>query len=96
MAALWKSCRCKGSYTRILSPAEVVLRSNGVFDEEKLQSGPSCSPDRPLAYKFDFIEIFSGASAVTAAMAARGMICGPISISVEYDLSLSHVMEWIT
>ena len=98
-AALWKSCRCKGSYTRILSPAEVVLRNCGVFEEEKLTPKTSVNPDRPLAYDFDFIEVFSGASLVSKALLERGFSVGPpldIGISCEYDLRFEHVMRWLT
>ena len=63
LRALWKSCRSKGSYTRILSPAEKILKSNGMFDEEKLYKEKLANPQRRLAYEFDFIEVFSGASA---------------------------------
>ena len=31
LGALRKSCRPKGSYTRILSPAEQILQANGMF-----------------------------------------------------------------
>lgn len=97
--ALWRSCRSKGSYTRILSPAEQILRSNGMFDEEKLISPSPTGPDRPLAFEYDFIEIFSGASLVSAAISLKGVIVGPpldIGISPEYDLSFAHVMRWLT
>ena len=56
-------------------------------------------PDRPLAYEFDFIEVFSGASLVTAAIAAKGWSVGPpldIGISQEYDLSSIYICEWLT
>eukprot|EP00435_Cladocopium_sp_Y103_P063603 s567_g25.t1 len=98
-AALWKSCRCKGSYTRILSPAEVVLRNSGFFDEEKLEGKSSGGPERPMAYDFDFIEVFSGASLVSKELLERGFKVGPpldIGISPEYDLRFSHVMQWLT
>ena len=58
--ALWRSCRCKGSYTRILSPAEVILRNNGLFSEEKLAPKKVADPERPFAFEYDFIEVFSG------------------------------------
>ena len=99
LRTIWKSCRSKGSYTRLLSPAEQVLRNNGLFDEEKLQGRRILGPDRPLAYEFDFIEVFSGASLVTAAIAAKGWSVGPpldIGISQEYDLSSVYICEWLT
>lgn len=36
LRALWKSCKSKGSDTRLLSPAEQVLRNNCLFYEGKL------------------------------------------------------------
>eukprot|EP00435_Cladocopium_sp_Y103_P033434 s3041_g8.t1 len=97
--ALWKTCRSKGSYTRILSPAEVILRSNGLLDEENLVTEKQVGPERPLAYEYDFIEIFSGASLVSQALSARGFCVGPpldIGISEEYNLAFPHVMRWLT
>eukprot|EP00435_Cladocopium_sp_Y103_P013722 s2211_g3.t1 len=97
--ALWKSCKSKGSYTRLLTPAELVLRSNGLFDEEKLEQRQPAGPERPLAYEYDFIEVFSGASLVSAAVGLYGWVVGPpldIGISEEYNLAWVHVMEWLT
>eukprot|EP00435_Cladocopium_sp_Y103_P060225 s990_g22.t1 len=97
--ALWKSCKSKGSYTRILTPAELVLRSNGLFDEEKLEQKQPAGPERPLAYEYDFIEVFSGASLVSAAVGLYGWVVGPpldIGISEEYNLASVHVIEWLT
>eukprot|EP00435_Cladocopium_sp_Y103_P028739 s1351_g7.t1 len=96
---LWKSCRSKGSNTRILSPAEVILRNNGMMAEEKLMQPSKHGPERPFAYDFDFLEIFSGASLVTDAVAKLGLTCGPpldIGISEEYNMSLQHVISWVT
>eukprot|EP00435_Cladocopium_sp_Y103_P050885 s1879_g15.t1 len=96
---LWKSCRSKGSYTRLLSPAEQILRRNGLFEEEKLDQPTGGGPERPLAYEYGFIEIFSGASLVSKAIAAYGVVVGPpldIGISEEYNLAYTHVMRWLT
>eukprot|EP00435_Cladocopium_sp_Y103_P059653 s1616_g21.t1 len=97
--ALWKTCRCKGSYTRILTPAEVVLRNNGLFDEEKLDQPNRLEVERPFAFEFDFIEVFSGASLVSHVVAQHGFVVGPpldIGISAEYNLAFNHVMHWLT
>ena len=99
VAALWKSCKTKGSYTRLLSPAQEVLRENATWDEIELMMSMPQEPQRPLANSFDFIEIFSGSSKVTAEVATRGLTVGPpldIGISLEYNLRWIHVMEWIT
>jgi hypothetical protein len=97
--ALWRSCRCKGSYTRILSPAEVILRNNGLFSEEKLAPKKVADPERPFAFEYDFIEVFSGASLVSKIVAEHGFVVGPpldIGISEEYNLEHLHVMSWLT
>ena len=39
---LWRSCKSKGSYTRLLSPIETVLANLGEFEPEKL--GPFVTP----------------------------------------------------
>eukprot|EP00435_Cladocopium_sp_Y103_P019932 s4028_g4.t2 len=96
---LWKTCRSKGSYTRILSPAEQVLRHNNLLEEEKLDIRPKVSPDRPIAFEFDFIEVFSGASLISERLSAMGLVVGPpldIGISPEYNLAFPHVMAWLT
>jgi hypothetical protein len=41
------------------------------FEEEPIRQPESVK--RPLAYRFDFIEVFAGAPAVTAIMANRGI-----------------------
>ena len=97
--ALWRSCRSKGSYTRILSPAEVILRNNGLFSEEKLAARRTEEPPRPFAFEYDFIEVFSGASLVSRIVAEHGFVVGPpldIGISEEYNLEHVHVMSWLT
>ena len=87
------------SYTRILSPAEQILRTNGMFEEEQLLCSPATNPERPFAFEYDFLEIFSGASLVTGVLAAKGIVVGPpldIGISAEYNLAWEHVMRWVT
>lgn len=43
---------------------------------------------RPLAYRFDFVEVFAGAATVTQKMAERVFsVCNPIDIS--FDLPTS-------
>ena len=54
---------------------------------------------RPLAYRFDFLEVYAGAAKVTSYMAELGVVVGPpidLSFSEEYDLRHSHVLAWIT
>ena len=96
--ALWRTCRSKGSYTRLLSPAEVVLKRCGVL-EEKDPNVPSLSIDRPLACNYDFLEIYAGAAAITRYMDLMRCSCGPpldLSNSEEFNLMWPHVLVWIS
>ena len=99
---LWKTSKSKGSYTRLLTPAEELLLRLGIKEEEDHVDNngfPDASPQRPLAYRFDFIEIFAGASKITAAVHRLGFSVGPpieLSFSPEYDIRMNHVMSWIT
>ena len=99
MQALWRTCRTKGSYTRLLTPAQQILRLNEAWEEEFIVPEQQVSPSRPWACSFDFLEVFSGASLVTAAVAKYGVTVGPpldLGISAEYDLKRVHVVEWIS
>ena len=54
---------------------------------------------RPICHQYDFIEVFAGASLITKHLTDLGVSCGPpldISLSEEYDLSSSLVMQWLT
>ena len=94
---LWRSSRSKGAYHRLLTPMEALSKNLGMHEEL-----PGASPsfvDRPLAFHYDFIEVFSGASTVTKALDLLGYVVGPpvdLSISPEYDVSYVHVMEWLS
>ena len=93
---LWKSCRSKGGYSKLLSPTQSILSRAMDYEEEDPLDPPSVS--RPIAYRFDFIEVFAGSSKVTKQVSALGMSVGPpidISFSQEYDLSALHVLEWL-
>ena len=84
------------SYTRILSPAEQILRTNGMFEEEQLLCSPATNPERPFAFEYDFLEIFSGASLVTGVLAAKGIVVGPpldIGISAESNRSSTDAIS---
>ena len=97
-----RTCKSKGAYTRILTPAECVLRAFDILDEEPeererkvIDGGPS----RPLAFHYEFIEVFAGSSSVSDAAAALGLVVGPpidISYSAELDGTTIHIIAWIT
>ena len=95
---LWKTSRSKGAYTRLLSPSEALLKQLGELDEAVHELEKE-SPLRPLAFRFEFIEVFSGASKITEQVAALGITCGPpldLDISPEYDMKGCRVIEWLT
>ena len=97
---LWKACKSKGSYTRLLSPAEVLLKRLDAFEEISSQAFevPASVP-RPLAYTFDFLEVYAGSAKVTKFMQALGVSTGPpidISFSPELDLTRDFVMHWVS
>ena len=68
---LWRSCRSKRICSKLLTPGQSVLARCLDFEEEPIRQPESVK--RPLAYRFDFIEVFAGAPAVTAIMANRGI-----------------------
>ena len=54
---------------------------------------PSCaSPQRPLAYVFDFIEVYSGSARVAAALGRKGF---GIGASIDVAESPAFNMEWL-
>ncbi len=63
---LFKFGKSKGAYTRLLTRPEALLRRLEIFEEgdEKNPTG-FASPPRPLAFSFDFLEIFAGSAKVT-------------------------------
>lgn len=99
---LWKTSKNKGGYSRLLSPVEAALRRANVLEEtQNLDDvhGPSDrSIPRPLAFRFDFVEVFAGSAKVTHFMMELGFSCCPpldISESLQYNLMDIKVMEWL-
>ena len=93
---LWRSCRSKGGYSKLLSPGQSVL--SRCLDFEEAEPMKAESVRRPLAYRFDFVEVFAGAATVTKCVAALGYsVCCPIDISFdpELDVTKIHVIEWL-
>jgi hypothetical protein len=92
----WRICRSKGGYSKLLSPAQSVLARCLDFEENTIPKAETVS--RPLAYRFDFIEIYAGAATVTKHVADMGFSVGcPIDISFSEELNMKyiHVLEWI-
>ena len=95
--AFWRVSRSKGAYTRLLTPFESLAKRLGTFEELGESHRPA--PDRPLAFFYDFIEVFSGAGKVTAQMASLGYSVGPpvdLSCSVEFNMEFVHVISWLS
>ena len=96
MECLWRSCRSKGGYSKLLSANQSVLSRCLDFEEDDVPKTESIK--RPLAYRFDFVEVFAGAATVTSQVAALGFsVCCPIDLSFSQELDLSHVrvLEWL-
>ena len=94
---LWSGLRSKGAYHRLLSPVEALSRRLGLGEEVPDLEETVCK--RPLAFHYDFIEIFSGAAVVTTAMSSMGLVVGPpidLSLSPEFNMEWVHVIAWLT
>lgn len=94
---LWRVTRSKGAYHRLLTPIESIAKRLGIYEEKP--ASISSGPDRPLAFHYDFLEVFSGAAKVTAALDSLGFVTGPpidISISEEYNMEFAHVLSWLS
>ena len=96
---LHRACQSKGSYTRLSSRFSELQKFSG-FDTHEIEGTEvPLSVGRPLAYKFEFIEIFAGSSRVTTFLAAKGVVCGPpidLSCSPEHDMQSSLLMRWLS
>ena len=93
----WKGLRSKGAYTRLLSPSETVLHTLGELEPEMPE--PTSWVDRPLAYHFDFVEVYGGACLISKYLTAQGYVCGPpieISVSQEFDMRAVWIAEWLS
>lgn len=57
------------------------------------------TPERPLAFRFQFIEIFAGAAVVSQELLKLGVVVGPpieLSLSKEFDANFPHLASWIS
>ena len=96
-SAVFRCCKSKGSYTRLLSKDESLLSQLG-FGSGPVDFGRSSVP-KPLAFRFVFIEIFAGAAKVSRYVAELGYAVGPpieLSVSPEFDLKSAHVASWLS
>ena len=94
---LAKCFKTQGAYTRLQIGWSRLMQKVGIA-EDLPEEEVLCSPTRPLAFSFEFIEVFAGSSKVTKALSALGVKCGPpldISKSEEYNLAAVHVLAWL-
>ena len=103
MRVLYRSTISKGSYTKMLSLTSSLLKSHDWSFEELEECGDGGgvppSPERPIAFHFEFLEVYAGSAKVTHFLAIKGIVCGPpfdLSLSPEYDVSFPHVIGWLT
>ncbi len=95
--ALFRCCKSKGSYTRLLSNEEHLFCQVGFGSFPQDFESPRIP--KPLAFRFAFIEIFAGSAKVTRFVSEAGYSVGPpidLSVSSEFDLCSQHVASWLT
>ena len=94
---LWKCSRSKGAYHRLLSPAEKLHRRLDLLEE--FGTTEKAHVERPLAFHYDFIEVFAGAGKISAELSKYALVIGPpvdLSHSPEYNVEWEHVISWLT
>ena len=96
---LFKYGKTKGAYARLLTQPEQLLRRLELFEEDdNLASFDHAGPPRPMAFTFDFLEIFAGSAKVTMFVERHGMSVGqPIDLSYSEEFNIEHewVMRWL-
>ena len=101
---LYRHRKRRGSYSKLEAPARCMVRELGVLGtpggDEESPAFPACAagPERPLAFFYDFLEVFAGCAALSAAAVAEGLSVGPpieISASRWMDVLDTRVLEWL-
>ena len=102
-SALWRSADKKGC-SEPLAPAATAAEASAelLADPSPVPSGAAApekeSLNKPLAMHYDFLEVFGGRGPVSSALAARGItncLVLDLSVSRQFDLSSSRVVEWV-
>ena len=94
---LWRTSRSKGAYHRLLTPLQALSRRLELLEE--FRSVDAVPVSRPVAFCYDFLEVFSGAATVSQALLEKGFVVGPpidISVNEEYNMQWVRVISWIT
>ena len=79
MKVLYRSTISKGSYTRLLSPHSTILKTHDwTFEEcdEENEDQPATMPERPLAFSFEFFEVYAGSAKITAVWLGWAFVAG--------------------
>ena len=97
---MWRTGRRKGGYTRMLSRERALLSKIDEFFEERADEGADAikGPEKPLAFRYHFVEICGGAGKIAKEMAKRGWTVGPVvdlDRSPHFDLQLLRVLSWL-
>ena len=80
---------------RAMDPPRLGVSEEGIEKAEDVRPEPefSVSPDRPIAFEYDFIEVYAGSARVSKAALLLGLVVGPpidTSYSGELDLGLTR------
>ena len=99
---MWRAGKRKGGYARMLSREKALLAKIDEFfeDGEDHQNQPSrsVSPEKPLAFRYHFLEICGGAGKIARQMAQRGWTVGPVidlDRSEFFELRMPKVLSWL-
>ena len=100
--ALCRSGRKKASYARMLSRSEAILKNIDEMYEEGLDetqgNQDDVDPERPVAFRFHFLDICGGAGKVAAAVEKYGWVVGPVidlDRSRHFDCGALRVIAWL-
>ena len=106
---LWLSGDFKGARTHLDSEHKACFEDSTFWEEEDWQDfqaedslwpgvSSQSSPSRPLAQRYDFIEVCGGSGVVSDQVALLGYVVGPIidlTYSEHFDLLDLRVVEWL-
>eukprot|EP00435_Cladocopium_sp_Y103_P051633 s1074_g16.t1 len=103
--ALWRTGRKRGGYARMLTREEALIRK---LDSQKQEHEFILSqelpqewvdpPDRPIAFRYHFVEVCGGAGKISKFIAESGWTVGPVldlDTSPHYDLAGLELLRWI-
>eukprot|EP00438_Fugacium_kawagutii_P026890 Skav209536 [mRNA] locus=scaffold2497:55771:60994:- [translate_table: standard] len=96
---LWLGGDKKGAYAKLDPPFRQMRKALGDYDDEDAYEDMMLnSPEPPLEFAFDFVEICGGVGSVSKAMAREGyQVLPPIELSdsVHFDIQGLRLVEWI-